>query len=100
MCLGSSPYSSRPGTRTAFVGRLDDGRVVLAFVPDAQVGEHLLVHTGIPAGTDPAAARGRSRSRHGGGAVRPRDQVARLRDRGGERRLDLRERAGGEAFPR
>ena len=60
MCLGSIDVLVEAwdddGVR---VGRLDDGRVVpLAFVPDAEVGGHLLVHTGIPAEVlDPAAAR-------------------------------------------
>jgi hydrogenase expression/formation protein HypC len=41
------------------VGRLDDGRTVpLSFVPDAEPGEYLLIHTGIPAEVlDAAAAR-------------------------------------------
>jgi hydrogenase maturation factor len=60
MCLGSIAVLveawDEDGVR---VGRLDDGRVVpLSFVPGAEVGEHLLVHTGIPAEVvDPAVAR-------------------------------------------
>ena len=60
MCLGSIAVLveawDEQGVR---VGRLDDGRVVpLSFVPGAEAGAYLLVHTGIPAEVlDPAAAR-------------------------------------------
>jgi hydrogenase expression/formation protein HypC len=60
MCLGAIARLDEAwdadGVR---VGRLDDGRVVpLAFVPEAEAGDFVLVHTGIPAEVlDPAAAR-------------------------------------------
>jgi hydrogenase maturation factor len=60
MCLGSIAVLveawDEGGVR---VGRLDDGRVVpLSFVPGAEAGAVLLVHTGIPAEVlDPEAAR-------------------------------------------
>jgi hydrogenase maturation factor len=76
MCLGSIAElvdtSTKDGVR---VGHLDDGSVVtLAFVPDAEVGAHLLVHLGIPVEVlDPAVAsdalalRERARSKGSGG---------------------------------
>ncbi len=50
MCIGTTALLAEAwddgGART---GRLDDGCVVtLAFVPDAQAGDHLLLHLGIP----------------------------------------------------
>jgi hydrogenase expression/formation protein HypC len=50
MCFGSIALLAEAwdvGGRRA--GRLDDGAVVsLAFVPDAEPGDHLLVHLGVP----------------------------------------------------
>jgi HupF/HypC family protein len=50
MCFGSIVLLAEAwdvGGRRA--GRLDDGTVVsLAFVPDAEPGDHLLVHLGVP----------------------------------------------------
>ena len=45
-----SRCSSRHGTTGGSrAGRLDDGTVVsLAFVPEAELGDHLLVHLGVP----------------------------------------------------
>ncbi|HET9115943.1 MAG TPA: HypC/HybG/HupF family hydrogenase formation chaperone [Gaiellaceae bacterium] len=50
MCIGSSAVLvevwSQEGSR---VGRLGDGRVVsLAFLPDAEAGDAVLLHLGIP----------------------------------------------------
>jgi len=50
MCVGTIArlieVIEKDGVRS---GRIDDGAVVpLAFVPDARVGEHLLLHLGIP----------------------------------------------------
>jgi hydrogenase maturation factor len=59
MCLGSIDVLAEAWedgeTRT---GRLGCGKVVpLAFVPDAQVGDHVLVHLGVPVEVlDPKAA--------------------------------------------
>jgi hypothetical protein len=50
MCVGSVAVlveAWQDGTHRA--GRLDDGCVVsLAFTPDAQPGDHVLLHLGIP----------------------------------------------------
>lgn len=60
MCLGSivvlADVWDDDGVR---VGRLDDGCVVpLSFIPEAQPGEHLLLHLGIPVEVlDPVTAR-------------------------------------------
>ncbi|WP_041834963.1 HypC/HybG/HupF family hydrogenase formation chaperone [Acidothermus cellulolyticus] len=50
MCLGAiallRAIEEQDGVR---VGILDDGRAVgLSFVPNAQVGDHLLIHLGVP----------------------------------------------------
>lgn len=52
MCIGSSAVLAEVwddgGTR---VGRLGDGHVVsLAFLPEAEAGDIVLVHLGIPVG--------------------------------------------------
>lgn len=60
MCVGTIArlvaVNEEAGVRT---GELDNGMVVpLAFVPDACVGRHLLLHLGIPVGVlEPEAAR-------------------------------------------
>ena len=78
MCLGTisrlDAVWERDGVR---VGRLGDGsEVVLAFVPEAEVGDQLLVHLGIPVEVLPAAVaaealrlRERDRSHDYGGAT-------------------------------
>jgi hydrogenase maturation factor len=50
MCIGSTARLEEAwDDGAARAGRLDDGCVVsLAFVPDAQAGDHLLLHLGIP----------------------------------------------------
>jgi hydrogenase expression/formation protein HypC len=51
MCLGAiARLVEAWDADGARVGRLDDGRVVpLAFVPEAEPGDFVLVHTGVPA---------------------------------------------------
>jgi hydrogenase expression/formation protein HypC len=59
MCLGTiTKLAAAWDDDGARLGSLDDGSVVtLAFVPDAAVGDHLLVHLGIPVEVlEPAAA--------------------------------------------
>ena len=70
MCLGAirvlAETRAEDGVR---LGRLDDGAVVpLAYVPEAQSGDHVLVHLGIPVerldpdvAADALALRGESR---------------------------------------
>lgn len=50
MCLGTIvPLVEVWDEGEARVGRLEDGAVVaLAFVPEAEVGDRLLVHLGVP----------------------------------------------------
>lgn len=50
MCLGSIALLERSWEEDgARIGRLADGCVVsLSFVPEAQPGQHLLLHLGIP----------------------------------------------------
>ena len=50
MCLGQIALLAETwDERGARVGRLEDGSVVsLAYLPEARVGEHVLVHLGIP----------------------------------------------------
>lgn len=50
MCFGSiAQLAEAWDAGGARAGRLDDGVVVsLAFVPDAEPGDHLLVHLGVP----------------------------------------------------
>ena len=50
MCIGSTAVlAERWDDGGSPVGKLDDGCVVsLAFAPDAQPGDHLLLHLGIP----------------------------------------------------
>lgn len=50
MCLGSIAMLDEAWDEDGVrLGRLDDGCVVpLAYVPDAEPGEHLLLHLGIP----------------------------------------------------
>ena len=50
MCLGTIEVLAETWEEEgARVGRLADGAVVsLAFVPEAAVGEHVLVHLGVP----------------------------------------------------
>jgi hydrogenase expression/formation protein HypC len=60
MCLGSIALLADAWDDAGVpVGRLGDGCVVsLSFVPDAQPGEHLLLHLGIPVEVlDPDTAR-------------------------------------------
>ena len=60
MCLGSiAVLADAWDDGGARVGRLDDGCVVsLSFIPEAQPGEHLLLHLGIPVEVlDPDIAR-------------------------------------------
>ena len=71
MCLGSitrlAEAWDEDGSR---LGRLEDGCVVsLAYVPEAQPGEHLLLHLGIPVEVlAPEAAREALELRAGGAA--------------------------------
>ena len=50
MCIGSTAVLAESWhDGAAVVGRLDDGCVVsLSFVPDAEPGDRLLLHLGIP----------------------------------------------------
>ena len=50
MCIGSTAYLVEVWeTNGARVARLGDGRVVsLGFLPDAQAGDAVLLHLGIP----------------------------------------------------
>jgi hydrogenase maturation factor len=60
MCLGSIAVLAEAWDDDgARVGRLDDGCIVsLSFLPEAQPGEHVLLHLGIPVEVlDPDSAR-------------------------------------------
>ena len=60
MCVGSiAVLADVRHENGVLVGRLDDGCVVpLSFVPEAAIGDHLLLHLGIPVEVlDPRSAR-------------------------------------------
>jgi hydrogenase maturation factor len=57
MCVGSITLLDEVWEEgAARVGRLADGTVVtLGFVPEAEAGDHVLVHMGVPVEVLPAA---------------------------------------------
>jgi len=72
MCMGSHAALAEVWDEgPARAGRLEDGTVVtLAFVPDAQPGDQLLLHLGIPVEIlDPATAREARALREQGGVA-------------------------------
>ena len=72
MCLGSLAVLAEAwDDETSRTGRLDDGcTVTLAFVPDAQPGDRLLLHLGIPVEVlDPETDREARALRGEGGAT-------------------------------